>query len=164
MMETLIALQLALLSGILAVVTVVDVRTQTIPDVATALLAAGGLLFAALDSVTTLQWAAASGLVYFLLFWGIRGAHWRLTGRLGLGFGDVKLAAAAGLWLTPALLPFFMGAAAGSALLAIGVFAVFAGAGALSRRIPFGPFLAVGLLACWLVKVSNPPGGTFGWG
>lgn len=155
MIDTVIILQLALLSGILAVVAVVDVRTQTIPDVATALLAGGGLLFAALDSFATLQWSMATGAVYFLLFWTIRRVHWQLTGRIGMGFGDVKLAGAAGLWLTPAFLPMFMGFAAISALLVAGAWANFAGPGFLSRRIPFGPFLAFSLLACWLLRVSS---------
>jgi leader peptidase (prepilin peptidase)/N-methyltransferase len=155
MMDPGVVLQLAVLSLVLTVITVVDIRTQTIPDMATAVLGASGLGFAALDSITALQWAVADGVVYFLLFWGIRQGHWRLTGRVGMGFGDVKLAGAAGLWLTPALLPAFMGVAALSALLSLGTFAAFAGAGVLTRRIPFGPFLALGLLTCWLVKVSN---------
>ena len=159
MMELGVALQLAVLSVVLTVIAVVDIRTQTIPDVATAALALGGLGFAALESVAALQWAAADGLAYFMLFWAIRQGHLRMTGRLGMGFGDVKLAGAAGLWLTPALLPAFMGVAALSALLSLGAFAAFAGAGVLTRRIPFGPFLALGLLACWLVKVSNPSWG-----
>lgn len=156
MTDAMIMLQLGLLSVILAVVTVVDIRTQTIPDVATATLAAGGLLFAATDSVASLSWAVASGLAYLVLFWAIRLGHWQLTGRIGMGFGDVKLAGAAGLWLTPQLLPVFMGGAAVSALLVTGALAVFSGASVLRRRIPFGPFLAIGLLVCWLLKVSNP--------
>lgn len=155
-MDMLVALQLALLSVTLAVVTVVDIRTQTIPDGATALLAAGGLLFAAADSLISLQWAAMSGLLYFLLFWAIRRGHWQLTGRIGMGFGDLKFAGAAGVWLTPALLPLFMGVAAMSALLMAGALAAVAGSTVLSRRIPFGPFLALGVLVCWLLKVSNP--------
>lgn len=155
MMDIMPALQLALLSGVLAVVTVVDVRTRTIPDGATALLAVVGLLFAAMESVAALQWAVLSGAAYLLLFWSIRQGHFRMTGRIGMGLGDVKLAGAAGLWLTPALLPAFMGVAALSALLSIGAYAAVAGADVLSRRIPFGPFLALGLLACWLLKVTG---------
>lgn len=155
MIDTLTFLELALLSGVLAIVAVVDVRTQTIPDIATALLAGGGLLFAALDSFAALQWAVATGAVYLLLFWAIRWVHWQLTGRIGMGFGDVKLAGAAGLWLTPAFLPMFMGFAAISALLVAGAWASIAGPGFLSRRIPFGPFLAFSLLACRLLRVSG---------
>lgn len=156
MMDLGVVLQLALLSVVLTVIAVVDVRTQTIPDMATAMLAAGGLGFSAMDSIAALQWAVASGFGYFLLFWAIRQGHWRLTGRIGMGFGDVKLAGAAGLWLAPALLPEFVGIAAFSALLSIGALAAFAGPGVLTRRVPFGPFLALGLLACWLIKVSSP--------
>lgn len=157
-MQTLVILQLALLSTVLAVVTVVDVRSQTIPDTATALLAAGGLISATMDTVSSLQWAIAGGVIYFLVFWAIRRGHWQLTGRIGMGFGDVKLAGAAGLWLTPALLPVFMGVAAMTALFVVGAFAIVAGVGVLSRRIPFGPFLALALLTCWLLKVSNVTG------
>jgi len=154
-MDLAVVAELALLSVTLSVITIVDFRTQTIPDVATALLAAGGLVFQAITSLETLQWAMASGLLYFLLFWAIRQGHWRVTGRLGMGFGDVKLAGAAGVWLAPGLLPAFIGIAAFSALLSVSAVAIYAGAGALSRRIPFGPFLALSLMVCWLLKMSN---------
>lgn len=154
-MDIMVIAELALLSVTLSVITIVDFRTQTIPDIATAALAIGGLAFQAIISLEALQWAVASGLMYFLFFWAIRRGHWQLTGRLGMGFGDVKLAGAAGIWLAPALLPTFVGIAAVSALLSVSAVAVYAGAGVLSRRIPFGPFLAVSLMACWLLKMAN---------
>jgi hypothetical protein len=46
-----------------------------------------------------------------------------------MGFGDVKLAGAAGIWLTPALLPAFIGIAAGAALLSVAAVAVMRGQG-----------------------------------
>lgn len=155
MMDLVAIAQLALLSITLSVITIVDIRTQTIPDIATAVLAVGGLMFQAVVSPEAFQWAMAGGLLYFLFFWAVRQGHWRVTGRLGMGFGDVKLAGAAGLWLAPGLLPAFIGIAAFSALLSVSAVAVYAGVGALSRRIPFGPFLALSLMVCWLLKVSN---------
>lgn len=154
-MEPIVLAQLAVLSVTLAVISIVDFGTQTIPDAATAALAVAGLAFEVMHSFEVLPWVVASGSIYFLLFWAIRQGHWRLTGRVGMGFGDVKLAGAAGLWLTPALLPAFVGIAAGIALMSVAAVAVCAGAGVLSRRIPFGPFLALSLLTCWLLKTSN---------
>ena len=154
-MDANVLAQLALLSITLSVITIVDIRTQTIPDIATAVLALAGLAVQAIVSLEALQWAVTSGLIYFLFFWAVRQGHWRLTGRLGMGFGDVKLAGAAGIWLAPGLLPAFIGVAALSALLSVSAVAVYAGAGVMRRRIPFGPFLALSLLVCWLLKMSN---------
>lgn len=153
MSDTALYIQLLFLTAILSVITFVDVRTRTIPDLATIALAACGFLS---------QWVYASALaalatagIYFALFWLIREIHWHTTHRIGLGFGDVKMAGAAGTWLTIGAVPLFVGFAALTALTFIGFASVVKGAAILRLRIPFGPFLALSLLACWILKISD---------
>ena len=99
--------------------------------------------------------AAATGAGAFALFWLVD-AGFRRLGREALGFGDVKLAGAAAVWLAP-----------GDAALALEIAALGAVAVLLLRprggplretAVPFGAFLAP---AAWLVFVLAPllPGG-----
>jgi leader peptidase (prepilin peptidase)/N-methyltransferase len=85
------------------------------------------------------------------LFLALRFAHARLTGAIGLGLGDVKLAAAGAPFLSWTTLPLAVALAA-----AAGVLAVMARA--LLRResphrkteLPFGAFLAPAIWICFV--------------
>jgi leader peptidase (prepilin peptidase)/N-methyltransferase len=152
-MDIAIMLQLLILCAILTVISVVDLKTQTIPDSALVLLALAGLGF---------QWMAASALealisalFYFLIFWLVRKAHYLTTRRTGLGFGDVKMAGAAGLWISIGAAPLFIGIASVTALFSVGAASVVTGAAVLRQRIPFAPFLALSLLVCWILGINN---------
>ena len=68
-----------------------------------------------------------------------------------MGFGDVKLAAVAGVWLDWASLPIAVEIAALSAL-AAGLCARVRGDGFDPKaRLPFGTFFAPAIWICWLL-------------
>ena len=130
----------------------VDARTYLLPDIVTWGAAASGIVAAtALDPYDGWHAAIAAllrGLGTALALALMR--HWyaRLRTREGLGFGDVKLAAAVGAWLSLDTIPLCFGLAAGAALAAV-TFAHLRGeAISASTRIPFGAFLCPAL---WLV-------------
>lgn len=131
-----------------------DVRWLVIPDALTAVLAVLGLLLQASDGFGFLAVSIASAATVIFLLWLIRDLHWRVTGRIGLGLGDVKFAGAAVIWFGPLLFPVFLFLAAAMGLL-------FLSAGALSgyarwrERLPFGPFLAASLVATWNLAFFN---------
>lgn len=108
-----------------------DVRSFLLYDRVTLALAAVGIGRAALagDVLTALAGAAALLAVMLAIYFASRG---------GMGEGDVKLAAALGMWLgveqglACLLLAFVGGGAVGMLLLACGE---------RRRMIPFGPFL-----------------------
>jgi len=153
MMNAALYLQLMFLVLALTIIAVVDLRTQTIPDTVLILLAVVGLAFQALNaSPLSIVLSAA---FYFICFWLIRKLHQLATGRIGLGFGDVKMAGAAGAWISVGAAPLFIGLAATTALLSVALVSLVGGGSVLKQRIPFGPFLALSLLVCWLLKVSN---------
>jgi len=81
-----------------------------------------------------------------LFFWAVRFYYHHVSGRQGLGLGDVKMAGAAGLWIAPINFPVFVFLASVSGLL-YGLFKV--GRNKVAK-IPFGPFLAIGLFLTWL--------------
>lgn len=131
-----------------------DLDHFIIPDAAVAAIALLGLLRDALgpgSAGSNVLYGIATGSGAFVLFWLVGAVYLKRTGRIGLGFGDVKLAGASAVWLSP-----------GSMALAVEVAAIAAASSLLFRRapgglretaIPFGAFLAP---SAWLVFVAQP--------
>lgn len=125
----------------LAVIVFEDLRDMRIPDLASLPLIAGGLVCAFLHRDPTA--AAAGAAVGYLLMIAVEFLYRGVRGRDGLGRGDAKLLAAAGAWVGWAGLPMVLLIGAGTALVAA------VAAGRRDRPMPFGPFLALGLLAVY---------------
>lgn len=144
-----------------------DLLHYVIPDEASLALAVLGLALAAggpalsgdgaVEAGLALRDAAATGAGAFALFWAT-GAGFRAAGRDALGHGDVKLAGALALWLTPA------DAALALELAALGaaacLLAMRRGGSLRDTAVPFGAFMAA---AAWLVLVLAPPLRGAGW-
>jgi leader peptidase (prepilin peptidase) / N-methyltransferase len=91
----------------------------------------------------------------FAFFFAFRAGYRALRGVEGMGLGDVKLAAAAGMWLDWASLPIAVEIAALSAL-AAALCARLRGDGFDPRaRLPFGAFFAPAIWVCWLLIASR---------
>jgi leader peptidase (prepilin peptidase) / N-methyltransferase len=151
-----VAVASAVLGGLMITGADVDARTCLLPDFVTwGALACGVIAAAGLNPYD--QWhagavaisrATVTAFAVALLRW----FHARLRAREGLGFGDVKLAAAVGAWLPLDAIPTCFGLAAGSALVAV-LFARLRGeAISTSTKIPFGAFLCPAL---WLIFYVN---------
>lgn len=136
------------LSSVLICVFFIDLEHQIIPDRFSVILAVLGIILTVSDALLTdgrwtdhLVGLAVGGgfflLIYYLALW--------IYKREGLGFGDVKLMAAAGLYLgwIGTFIAVLVGSVAGSVILLI-----------IRRRkgserfteYPFAPFLAFGIL------------------
>ncbi|MEO5326526.1 A24 family peptidase [Mesorhizobium sp. CC13] len=140
------------LAGLLAAITIVDFRRMVIPNglnLALGLSGACFLLIARPDNLPEHLLAAAG---FGLLFWLLREAHSRLRSATGLGMGDVKMAAAAAVWVNPLLLPVLLFVASASALVFAGLRLAGTGPSNMGTRIPFGPFLAIGLASVWTLE------------
>lgn len=136
--------------GALLALSAIDLEHRLLPDVITLPGTALGLaLVPVLGHLTFLE-AASGAAAGGALFYGIGWAYQRLTGRKGMGGGDVKLMACIGAFLGLEALPFviFFSAALGS-LAGLGVVLT---TGAWHRgawrvaAIPYGPFLAAAAL------------------
>jgi leader peptidase (prepilin peptidase) / N-methyltransferase len=147
-----VAVASTVLGGLMLAGADVDARTFLLPDVVTWGTAGCGILAAAalnqinpwLASATAFSRAIVTALVLASLRW----CYARLREGEGLGFGDVKLAAAVGAWLPLKAIPLCFGLAAGGALVTV-LFARLRGETIdASMKIPFGAFLCPAL---WLV-------------
>jgi leader peptidase (prepilin peptidase) / N-methyltransferase len=143
----------AVLAGLMLAIAFVDRRRMIIPDELNALafivgLVAAGVGEGAVSIVAILQALVRASLM-FVLFFAFRAAFRALRAVEGMGFGDVKLAAVAGVWLDWAFLPVAVEIAALSAL-AVALYAHFRGDGFDAKaRLPFGAFFAPSIWICW---------------
>jgi leader peptidase (prepilin peptidase) / N-methyltransferase len=138
----------------------VDARTCLLPDIVTwGAVGCGVVAAAALNpydawhaGLAAIMRVAGTAIAVASLRW----CHARLRTREGLGFGDVKLAAAVGAWLPLQAIPLCFGLAASAALVAV-MFARLRGEAISGKtKIPFGAFLCPSL---WLIfYVSVLPG------
>lgn len=135
----------------------IDARALILPDALTLPLIAAGLVVA---------WAVAPGAVADHLigaaaggfaFWLIARLYAAVRHRRGLGLGDAKLFAAAGAWVSWQGLASVVLTASLAALAAVALAAAAGRAVSASTRLPFGPFLALGLWLTWLYGPLAPP-------
>lgn len=138
-----------LLTWSLITLTVIDLRTQLLPDSITLPLLWLGLALALGSIFTNLHDAVIGAIAGYLSLWSIFHLFRLVTGKEGMGYGDFKLFAALGAWLGWQALPMIIllssvvGAAVGIGLIAL-------------RRqgkdvpIAFGPYLAA---AGWIALI-----------
>ncbi|WP_417494648.1 prepilin peptidase [Maricaulis sp.] len=146
----------------LAALSLIDARTQRLPDVFTlplilAGIAVNGLIFSA-------PWAAIAGAaIGYGALVALELAYKRFRGRDGLGRGDAKLLAAGGAWCGPFLLPMILLAGSLSALLyVLSLALVRRQAPDGNQPMPFGPWLALGIALGWVWRAYGP-GMVVGW-
>ena len=137
-------------SAALLVLTVLDLEHRWLPDVITLPGVLLGLAFALflphLAFWEALAGALAGGGVFYLMGWGYE----KLTGKMGMGGGDVKLMAMIGAFLGLKSLPLviLISAALGSlaGLAAVLIRGHWRQGEWRATEIPYGPFLAVAAL------------------
>ncbi len=144
------------LVAVLLILTLIDWDTTVLPDVLTLPLLWAGLVAAAfgwLPGVPLKDSLGGAVLGYgslFSVYWFFKLA----TGKEGMGFGDFKLLAALGAWLSwQAILPIVLMASVLGAVVGIGM--KVQGALREGRFVPFGPFLAGGGVAVLLLGLPT---------
>ena len=131
----------------------VDIDRFIIPDIANAAIAALGLTLVLIEAWPGERWLAIGDALLRALITGgalllLRFVYAKRTGVMGLGLGDVKLAAAGAPFLNWTTLPLTIVLAAIACLLAIVVRAVLRRERPQRQaELPFGAFLAP---AIWL--------------
>jgi leader peptidase (prepilin peptidase)/N-methyltransferase len=142
------------LALLMLAIAISDAREFIVPDAFTASAFALGVISAGLfgqgeAALTCLLRAAATALPFLALM--LLYEWWR--GRRGLGMGDVKLAAVAGVWLDWFTIVGVIEAAALAALAAYGIWRfVLRRPIAATTPLPFGLFLAPAIWAGWIVE------------
>ena len=149
---TILQLAGAVLLILAIAISVVDLRSLRIPDGLNVVLAIGGLGFQIAAERTFPLLPLIGGIGLLLAFYTVRQVYLRQRGVVGLGLGDVKMAGASALWLHPASLPLFVFLSSATALLSVLLLGRCDRRFQTSGRLPFGPFLAAGLIASWCLE------------
>jgi leader peptidase (prepilin peptidase)/N-methyltransferase len=147
------------LAVLMVAIAAVDARRFIIPDELTAAALALGLAYAAVEDtelwMQALAWSVLRGVVPALAFLGVRAGYRWWRGREGIGLGDVKLAAVAGVWLDWPTIPIAIEIAAVAAL---GGYLIlhfyFRRAVRPTTRLPFGLFLAPAIWIAWILETT----------
>jgi leader peptidase (prepilin peptidase) / N-methyltransferase len=158
---TIAAIASGYLAATMLLVTIIDSRHLIIPDalslpaIPLGLVAASAALSGPWTEIVAdrIEAAAIAGATLLAIRW----AYFRLRGAIGLGLGDVKLAAAAGAWVGLDLLALTCLLATCAALSAIVVRKLVYPAEntAMSSAIPFGSFIAPAIVIVWLSVLFN---------
>jgi leader peptidase (prepilin peptidase) / N-methyltransferase len=143
----------AFLAVVALAIAVIDRRSLIIPDPLNALAFITGILAVGLNngaSEATTQALLRAASMFGVLF-AFRAGYRKLRGREGMGFGDVKLAAVAGIWLNWTDLPIAVDIAALSALASVLLSRAAGKERNPTEKLPFGFFFAPAIWICWVL-------------
>ena len=148
---------------LLAVLSLIDLRTRLLPNELVLGFATLGIVFhlTTLSQFLSPQQIAIGAIVGFSIPYAIRAAANKIYGQDALGLGDVKLIAASGLWLGAqgAMLALTLGALA-AVLHGLG-FAIYDSVKNKNKldlgslQVPAGPGLAIGIVISGVVLFKN---------
>ena len=141
------------LVSVLAAICAIDARYGIIPDSLVVTLAAGGLLQTYLAGEAGLLERALEAVAVLAAAALFRASYRWIRGFDGLGFGDVKFAAAATLWIGIQGVPVLLLLAVLSAVISLVIMRAEGHDVHGQQAVSFGPHLAVGL---WLTWVAGP--------
>lgn len=145
------------LAGLVATIAFFDLRHLIIPDGFNLALAGGGFAFQYWKAAQPPLTAIGFAIVVALLFLALRQVFMRLRGQAGLGLGDVKMAGASALWFSPWNLALYLLVTCVSALIFVAFRHVGGSRHGLETKVPFGPFLGLGVFATWVCENSGLP-------
>jgi leader peptidase (prepilin peptidase)/N-methyltransferase len=148
------------LAVLMIAIAAIDARYFRIPDELTLLTLLLGVLRnlgAGPEGIAeTLASSAFRGIGFALPLLCLRELYRRVRGRDGLGLGDVKLAAAGGMWLDWFSMPLAIEIAALSALSSYVVRQLLLGQRIqIAGRLPFGLFFAPAIWVAWLLESAS---------
>lgn len=137
------ALSALVLVACLLALSVIDIRTFTVPDVLTLSLLWLGLLVNVMETFTDLKSAVIGAFAGYAVLWTVTRVHALVRKMEGMGHGDFKLLAAIGAWLGWQDLPvvLLIGSAGG---LVWALPRLVRGHAEFTGQIPFAPFLSFG--------------------
>lgn len=122
--------------------TMIDAKTQLLPDNITLPLLWLGILVNTSSTFTDLESSVFGAMTGYLILWSIYKLFKAVTGKEGMGYGDFKLLAALGAWMGWKMLPqiILLSSLVGAV---IGIAMIVFTRHNKNIPIPFGPYLAI---------------------
>jgi leader peptidase (prepilin peptidase) / N-methyltransferase len=139
---------------IIATMAVIDCRKMILPDRFNLGMAVTGISQSLLIGRPGPIDAGLGALLAFAMLWTVSTLFRSYRGIEGLGFGDLKFSAAAGLWIGWEGVAPMLVIASCSALLFVCLRSWKRRKFEATARLPFGPFLGLGTAVCWLLAAT----------
>lgn len=139
-----------ILIPLLVFISYVDVQKFIIPNILNVAMFAFGCAWVLTTRREDLIFQLVSSLCLFLSIYFVKVMFLKVSGRDGIGSGDIKFIGASGLWISPYSYPLFICLASGSGLLFLLLFYRHKS----SSKLAFGPFLAFSLGLVWLKDLN----------
>lgn len=124
----------------------IDWTTHKLPNIITVPLLASGLIWA-FGTSEDFYLHLLGAVLGYSVFWAVEVSYRLIRNRDGLGRGDAKLLAVGGAWCGVWAVPIIIMIASLSALIY-----VLPKSETRDIRIPFGPFLSIGIGSVWLIQ------------
>lgn len=137
---------------VLVALALLDLQSRVLPNTFTLTLTVTGIAASLIGLTVTIHQALLGLALGYLSFYILQLLYRRLTGRTGVGFGDLKLAAALGVWLgwQPLTLVIMLASLSASF---VGLLLILFKCKHRNHYIPFGPFL---VLSALIVMLGQP--------
>ena len=142
-----------LFSGLFAL-SVIDLRSFRLPDYLTLPLGLIGLAFVLVERQSDVILHLVGAGVAYLIVYGLH-SLWKIrSGRAGIGLGDAKLLAVSGIWCGIFAIPLIFLICSGTGLIVTLLIRLFCRSAKIgpNAAIPFGPFIATGLVTYWVFE------------
>lgn len=147
---------LIFLPGLLVLLAWIDFKRRTIPNALNATIALiGAFRAAALGGLPAIVETILQAMIVAAAVWLLRWLYFVIRRQQGLGLGDVKLLTASTFWVGMVGIPLQLLSASLSALAVVAT--LHAAGYSVTRKsaVPFGPFLAFGLLVTLAAQESR---------
>lgn len=141
------------LFGLCFVLAIIDIRHGIIPDWLNLSIAVLGVTKTVTsDGLLAGAQALCEAIIIGGAFWLLQRFYFSLRKIRGLGLGDVKFIGAAGIWIGFSGIPILLLIASLTAILSAGIMRLAGRTMTSQTAMPFGPFLAIGLLFALALK------------
>lgn len=147
----------AVLLALVTAIAIIDLQRLMIPDELNLGLAATGFGYQFWTTERFPVVAVMFSLVVLVLFWGLRRWFEITRGQTGLGLGDVKMAGASALWISPWNFALFLLATCFCAMMFVFLSYLRGDQVGMKTKVPFGPFLGLGIFVTWIFEIKGLP-------
>jgi leader peptidase (prepilin peptidase)/N-methyltransferase len=138
----------------LFILSLTDIFYRSLPNVINMFLLSLGLVLSMQEQFVTNAQALWGSFIGYSVLWMFSASYQKLTGKLAMGNGDLKLASALGAWIGVSNIPYLFFWSSFLGTLFYGVMLFFRKCTRM-YKIPFGLFLSISGMGIFILRVAS---------